>query len=297
MLRRFVIISFGAVPFAMSLVLGVSSSAWASDGSGGNTNTNAGASVGGGQITVNAGVVSVTASTDLKGTTAKPVAAPNPYTCSYTVAALQIQHFLGPGGPEPGEWVVYACTGTAIDGAIPLEWIQTVAAANPVNTAALAQQAVSKLALASPTVEMAPPPGTAQLVNVASWLWIAPGLWDAKSASATAGTVTATATATPAKVVWNMGDGNQVTCDGPGVIYDLSTPNAATNCSYTWTEPSSGQPNGEFEVTATIYWQVSWTAVGALGGGNFGLLPGPITQVPVRVTESQAINTPSSSGN
>ena len=50
-------------------------------------------------------------------------------------------------------------------------------------------------------------------------------------------------------------------------------------------------------MSATIYWSVSWTSVGAPGGGNLGLKPGPTAQMAVRVTESQAINTPSSGGN
>jgi hypothetical protein len=36
---------------------------------------------------------------------------------------------------------------------------------------------------------------------------------------------------------------------------------------------------------------VTWTAVGAAGGGDLGLQAGPAAEVPVTVTESQAINT------
>ena len=57
-------------------------------------------------------------------------------------------------------------------------------------------------------------------------------------------------------------------------------------CSYTWPQA------GSYTVTATVYWSVTWTAVGAAGGGNLGLQAGPAAEVPVTVTESQAINTP-----
>lgn len=67
-------------------------------------------------------------------------------------------------------------------------------------------------------------------------------------------------------------------------------PNAATDCSYTWTQA------GSYQATATVYWSVAWTAVGAPGGGDLGVQAGPAAQVPVTVTESQAINT-SSGGN
>jgi hypothetical protein len=122
-------------------------------------------------------------------------------------------------------------------------------------------------------------------VGVATWLWIDPGAWQDKTASASAGTVTATATAAPSKVVWDMGNGDSVTCEGPGTPYSASDPNATTDCSYTWPQA------GSYTVTATVYWSVSWTAVGAAGGGNLGLQAGPAAEVPVTVTESQAINT------
>ena len=131
----------------------------------------------------------------------------------------------------------------------------------------------------------------AQLVGVPTWLWIDPGAWQTADASATAGPVTATATATPSKVVWDMGDGDTVTCDGPGTPYSASDPSATTDCSYTWTQP------GSYEVTATVYWSVTWTAVGAPGGGNLGLQAGPPAEAEVQVTESQAINTPSGGSN
>lgn len=142
---------------------------------------------------------------------------------------------------------------------------------------------------------MAPPTDRDQLVNVSSWLWVEAASWRPLSATASAGPVSATATAAPEEVVWDMGDGHSVTCRGPGVPYDSSSPNATTYCSYTWTTSSAGQPDGVYRVTATVYYQAVWTAAGAPGGGSFGLIPGPSATVVVRVAESQAINNNSSS--
>jgi hypothetical protein len=170
-------------------------------------------------------------------------------------------------------------------------WVPTgPVGAPPVNPAVLGRQALSRLTLLAPSIEMAPPTDRDQLVDVSSWLWIESAVWRSLSATAAAGPVTATATAVPAEVVWNMGDGRTVTCRGPGVPYDSSNPNATTYCSYTWTSSSAGQPGGAYRVTATVYYQAAWTAAGAPGGGNFGLIPGPTTTVAVRVAESQAIN-------
>jgi hypothetical protein len=258
----------------------------------GSQNTWAGASAGGGQVTVAAGTANSaqpSESGSAGGSSGGNVADPT-YECTYTAASAQIQQFLGTGGVAPGEWVVYACPVTAVAGYLPLQWvaIAQAPAQAPVNPAALAEQAVSRLGLASPTIEMAPPDGSEQLVGVPTWLWIEPRAWHSMSATASAGTVSATATAAPSKVVWNMGDGNQITCVGPGTPYVASDPNAATNCSYTWAQA------GSYQVAVTLYWSVTWTAAGAPGGGNLGLQAGPATEVPMTVTESQAINTPAS---
>ncbi|MHB1516973.1 MAG: hypothetical protein ACYCVN_11955 [Acidimicrobiales bacterium] len=81
------------------------------------------------------------------------------------------------------------------------------------------------------------------------------------------------------------------------IVVNPSTPNATANCSYTWTQGSAGHPGGVYQVTATIYWQVAWTAVGAPGGGSLGLLPGPASHLAVAVAESEALHTaPASPG-
>lgn len=230
-----------------------------------------------------------------------PPGPPNPnqpYGCHYVVTGLDALAALGPGGPMPGEWVDPVCMGPGTIDPMPVIWVTTgnQPAAPAVNPAVLAQQAVAQLPLPAPTIEMAPPPNRDQLVNVLSWLWVDSSAWRSLSATAAAGPVSATATATPAEVVWDMGDGHSVTCQGPGVPYDSSNPNASTYCSYTWRTSSAGQPNGAYRVTATVYYQAAWTAAGAPGGGSLGLVAGPSATAWVRVAESQAINNdPSSS--
>ena len=195
---------------------------------------------------------------------------------------------IGVGGPQPGQWVFPVCAGPGVIDPMPPFWVtgaQPVATVAQVSPVMVAQQALRRLSLGSPAIRMAPPTGAAQLVGVATWLWIDPAAWKAVSASASAGPVTTTATATPSKVVWDMGDGATVTCEGPGTPYDAADPGGSTTCSYTWPAP------GSYTVTATAYWSVTWTAVGAPGGGNLGVMAGPPAEVPVTVTQSEAINT------
>jgi hypothetical protein len=275
---------------------------WAADGEGqSGTVTSASATASGGTVTVGAGDETWSPAPGSGAASAAPVSGksdpPPPSGCTYVVPPPQIQQQLGTGGQTPGEWVFPVnCGGPSITNPAAPFWVtnpQTAAA--PVNPAALAQQALSKLPLAAPSIEMAPPASTDQLVNVSTWLWINPAAWQGLSATAAAGPVSATATAIPVEVVWNMGDGNQVTCAGPGTPYNPSNPNASTDCWYTWTQSSAGQPDGVYEVTATVYWQVAWTATGAPGGGSLGQVAGPAAQVAVRVAESQAVNTASGS--
>ena len=214
-----------------------------------------------------------------------------PSDCTYQVMSPQAQQVLGPGGATPGVWVTQTCAHPYFINPLQPFWVahpKTIGP--PVNPAALAQQAVAQLPLPSPTVEMAPPAGAQQLVNLATWLWVDPSDWQSFSATVSAGPVSATATATPVKVVWDMGDGSSVTCSGPGTPYTVADANATSDCSYTWHQSSAGQPGGAFQVTATIYFHVTWTAIGAAGGGDLGIVPGPPARVAVQVAESQALN-------
>lgn len=163
-----------------------------------------------------------------------------------------------------------------------------------VNPLVLAQQALGYTPFGSPAIRLDPPANRDQLVGVKTWLWLAGGSWSPVSANASAGGVTVTTTAIPQQVTWTMGDGNTVTCGGPGTPYDPSHPDAQPTCSYTYAKSSAGQPGGAFTITATESWQVAWAAAGAPAGVPAGGNLGPVTrtaQLPVHVAESQAINT------
>lgn len=156
-----------------------------------------------------------------------------------------------------------------------------------IDPAVLAEQARDSLILATPVVRLSPTGD--QIAQLASWLWLDSG-WAEQSASASAGPVTSTVTATPKRVRWAMGNGDEVSCAGPGKPYEprfAGTP-AATNCSYTYQHSSAGEPGDTYPVTATVEYALTWTAVGAPGGGDLGLAE-QSTTVPVRVSELQAL--------
>ncbi|MDN5766084.1 MAG: hypothetical protein L0H96_09500 [Humibacillus sp.] len=68
--------------------------------------------------------------------------------------------------------------------------------------------------------------------------------------------VTVTAVATG--VTWDMGDGQTVTCDGPGTKYDTAEYGWADSpdCGYKYTQTSTDQPGGRYPLTATATWAI-----------------------------------------
>jgi len=126
------------------------------------------------------------------------------------------------------------------------------------------------------------------VVQFPTWLWV--DGWKAQSATAAVPGLSATVTAAPATVVWNMGDGGAVTCNGPGTAYDPSVPaeQQTTSCSYTYGRSSAGQPGNSYDGTVTITYGASWTATNG-SGGNLGALT-VSAQFTARVGEIQAIN-------
>jgi hypothetical protein len=160
---------------------------------------------------------------------------------------------------------------------------------DPVDPTDLRDEAIDTLSLPFPTV--ATNPSGEQVVHIETWLWVDDDIWTTQTKSVSAGGVTTTVTAAPTRVIWDLGNGDTVICDGPGTPYDPSVPSdeQATDCSYTYAHTSAGQPGDAYQATATIEWTVSWTVTGAPGGGP---LPALFTSSPVavRVSEMQALN-------
>ena len=234
-----------------------------------------------------------------------PSVPPSPTTTICTSTMLTLNNMLGPppGVTGPGSWYSISCSGPAgtitqdptwISSATPTTPTTPAPATPPVDPRTLALQAESQLQLPDPTVSFNP--ANAAVVNLPTWLWVDPAIWHSYSVTATAGAVTATATATPVSVAWTMGDGGSVGCGGPGSVYQPELPSSAqtTYCSYAYPVASVGQPSSTggpgqpaFTVTATVTWQVSWTAQGAAGGGALpGLTTAGRASLPVMQVES-----------
>lgn len=187
-----------------------------------------------------------------------------------------------PRGAEPGHWAVQTCQAGDGDSLSRVRWFSDPSASRP---AALARQALNYAPLALPVIRMSPDPRFDQLVNVQTWLWVDAAAWVPMNTSASIDGVTVTTTAIPQRVRWDMGDGEQVVCAGPGTPYDPAHPDATPACSYAFRRPAEHNV-----VTATIEWAVRWAAPASrAGGGDLGTVSRS-SSVAVRVVESQVLN-------
>ena len=135
-------------------------------------------------------------------------------------------------------------------------------AAAPPNTLQLVDEAMAAKGFPVPVVHTAPDGKT--YVRVQTSLWVE-NFEVVQTAPVSAGDQTVQATAEPVSVTWNMGE-SKFTCNGAGSKNSKS-------CHYTYKRSSAGQPNGKFEITATIAWNVTWKCEGTdcdLPGGNLG---------------------------
>ncbi|MEU2514510.1 ATP/GTP-binding protein [Streptomyces syringium] len=154
--------------------------------------------------------------------------------------------------------------------------------------AELAQQAFNKMKLAAPKVGSAPPPGSKGLIGMPVWMWVerSATTWGPQSATAAAGGLSVTATAKVTGIGWNMGDGHTVNCTSPGTPYSPGFGKKdSPDCGYRYTKVPAG---GEYSITATTTWVVTWTAT----NGETGTLPNQTrtAQTTARVGELQVVN-------
>lgn len=135
----------------------------------------------------------------------------------------------------------------------------------------VAQQAVARLELPKPVIHTSPDEDRAQVVHVPTWMWVEKSTWGPVSRTAEVTGVRVTATARPRSAVWSMGDGEQVTCRGPGTPYSVRFRPEATSpdCGHVYRRASVSAPGGRFTVSVRVTWDVEWT-----GGGKSGVVRG-----------------------
>lgn len=154
----------------------------------------------------------------------------------------------------------------------------------------LALDALASVTIGAPTIRTSPSEDGTLYVQVPTWLWLEQGWWQPHEATANAGRVWSTVRASPVATVWSLGDGESVSCRGPGTPWHPGMPEGASDCTHTYRSSSASRPGGTFHIEATVTIEVSWTT-NVPGGG--GTLPGinRASSVDVEVGEIQAIGT------
>lgn len=184
--------------------------------------------------------------------------------------------------PQPGQNMIADCTSRNI------YWAAAPPAAPVISPQELADRAVAAMGLGAGEIGIAPPADRG-VVGVPVWLWVAnagASTTGPLDESASAGGVTVTARAELDRIVYDMGDGNQVTCVGGGTPFS-SGQTTSPDCGYTYERSSAGRPGDAYTVTATSYWTVEWN-----GGNQNGVIPLEFSRsVDVRVGELQALVT------
>ncbi|GAA3017483.1 ATP/GTP-binding protein [Streptomyces fulvorobeus] len=164
-------------------------------------------------------------------------------------------------------------------------------AAPTIDPELVARRAAASMRLEGPQVASPRAAGT-YVVGMPMWMWATPSstTFGPASASATAGGVTVTATAKVTSVRWAMGDGTTVTCRGPGTPYAKSRGKAMSpDCGHLYERPSSEQPEGRYQGTATATWTITWSAPALNDGGQF--TETRASEFTADVREVQVVNT------
>jgi hypothetical protein len=125
----------------------------------------------------------------------------------------------------------------------------------------LAYKAVASMQLAAPRIGTAPGPTAIGLVNMPVWLWVTKteSTWGPITRDASVPGLTVTATARVKSITWTMGDGQTVSCEGPGTPYDKAYGvKESPTCGHHYRKTSRDQPNCRYNVTARADWDITW---------------------------------------
>ena len=117
----------------------------------------------------------------------------------------------------------------------------------------------------APTIHTSPGHRSGLLVQTPTWLWLSPSYWRTYSTTIVLWGYVVTIFATPTVVRWNMGNGDSITCVGPGTPWIPGFSDALSTCRYTYRHSSDGAAGDRYRITATVTFVGSFTTVG-LGG-------------------------------
>ncbi|MFI7604665.1 hypothetical protein ACIBTV_06030 [Micromonospora sp. NPDC049366] len=205
------------------------------------------------------------------------------------------------GTPEGKQWYQLTCNGGDL-GAMRAELLDgpPPGYGAPPDPAELARRALARIGIQPPRIAVAPRRETGPgLVGLPVWMWASPGRQffgcpaenpgcasPVIRESETERGLTVSIEARFDRIVWRMGNGDEVTCHGPGTRYRVDGPRAGS------TSPTCGYDKGypkaaTYGVSARTYWTVRWWADGVEG------TPIPVTRdsgtAQIQINELQVV--------
>jgi hypothetical protein len=212
------------------------------------------------------------------GTTARPAQNGNYVDpCTWT--------WIGEDPDGGGSWYMRSCP---TDPLIPLLLFNFriptfVLLKNPPPPERAARNVLAKIHVSGAKTGIAPNPGGSGLVGLWVWLWTEDPAhtWGPVNDTAkdTETGLTAQISAQATRIDWNMGDGSRpVACDNPGRPYSASDGVNPPPCGYQYQKSSRDQPGGQYTITATTTWRVTWKA-----GASSGVFVVTATSDPIKI--------------
>ncbi|WP_373307396.1 hypothetical protein [Micromonospora lutea] len=193
--------------------------------------------------------------------------------------------------PEGQQWYLKSCNGGAL-GQGTLELLDTPPPGfgAPPDPEELARRAFASITLLAPRAAVAPRKSVGPgLVGLPVWMWAERGAnqFGPLSAEATDRGLTVTIQAEVDRVVWDMDNGDEVICTGPGTPYDRRGSHAgqpSPDCGY-----DSGYTRADtYTVRATTHWSVTWTSNGG-DSGSIGGVTRTTGPVEIEINELQVV--------
>lgn len=124
-----------------------------------------------------------------------------------------------------------------------------------------------------PTINTSPSYGRGLLVQTPTWLWVPASYWRTYSTTIVVWGYVVTIFATPTAVRWKMGNGDSITCLGPGNPWVPGFSDSLSSCKYTYRHSSDGAAGNRYKITATVTFAGHFTTVG------LGAMRGPLGAV------------------
>ena len=195
--------------------------------------------------------------------------------------------------PKGQSWALLNCLGGSAGTGPQAVLVSNATGAPAITPQQLLVTALGELQIPYTGPDTAPPRGTDGLVGLPEWFWIPAASWHARTVTVAAGPVWASVMAAPVRLTFEPGAGiSPVSCAGPGTAYNPRKPAAAqrTDCSYTYLQPSTGQPGRAYQASVTVTWRVTWTGSGGAGGVLDATLTVPVG-LTIQVGQGEALVT------